>query len=255
LDVKEQGVEVIGRFSPTQCPVTDLEGKEILWKELLLGIARGEMASLEVELNDGKRAPQKAWIHLRRKSESESAQARRKARRKAQQDRRQASEFTLLLCEYMMVLTTIAPTELSGEVVLRLYRLRWQIEILFKRWKSLLGLSKLRGKQMSELSWSWVYGKLLYCLLIERRSGRRLGEHKELEKRRQSLWRVWKVVKEEVSAMIVGSPCWSQEKWQQAIKVLGERRRKRRLQSLPEEVLNYVKAELSKSQGGLEVAL
>jgi hypothetical protein len=248
LDVKEQGIEVIGRFSPTQCPVSDLQGKEILWKELLFGIARGQSRSLEVLLNDGKRASQRAWIHLLRKSESESAQARRKARRKAQQDRRQASDFTLLLCEYVMVLTTIAASELSGEVILRMYRVRWQIEILFKRWKSLLGVSKLRGKAMSELSWSWLYGKLLYCLLIERRGGRLLGEQKELEKRRQSLWGVWKVVKEEVSVLILGMPLWSPEKWQEALKMLGERKRKRRLQSLPVEVLKYLKGELSKPQ-------
>jgi hypothetical protein len=255
LDVKEQGVEVIGRFSPTQCPVTDLEGKEILWKETLLGIGRGERATLEVSLDDGKRAPQKAWLHLRRKSEQESAQARRKARRKAQKDQRQASELTLLLCEYVMVLTTIAPSELSGEVVLRLYRVRWQIEIVFKRWKSLLGLSQLRGKEMSELSWSWLYGKLLYCLLIERRGRGRMGEEKELGNRRQSLWRVWKMVKEEVSGIIVGSQSWSLEKWEEALKVLCERKRKRKLQSLPEEVLSYVKAKLSKPQEVLEVAL
>jgi hypothetical protein len=170
LDVKEQEVEVIGRFSPSQCPVKDMEGKEILWKEVLSRLAPGQKATLEVKLDDGKRGPQKAWIHLCRKAETESAEARRKARRKAQKDRRQASELTLLLCEYVMVLTTIGPSELSAEVVLSLYRVRWQIEILFKRWKSLLGLSKLRGKQMSELSWSWLYGKLLYCLLIDRRS-------------------------------------------------------------------------------------
>lgn len=253
LDLREQGVDVIGRFSPSQCIVNALGGKEILWKELLMGIARGQEASLEVELNDGKRGVQKAWVHLRRKSEMESAQARRKARRKAQQDRRQASELTLMLCEYVMVLTTIAPSELSGEVILKMYRVRWQIEVLFKRWKSLLGLSKLRGRAMSELSWSWMYGKLLYCLLLERRSGRRLGEEKGLASRKQSLWRMWKLVREEVSGMILGSQLWLEEKWEEALKVLGERKRKRGLQSVPEEVLSYVKKEIRKLPNILEL--
>jgi hypothetical protein len=255
LEVKEQGVEVIGRFSPTQCLVSDLQGRQILWKEVLSGLAPGQSASLEVQLDDGKGAAQKAWIHFRRKSEMESAQARRKAHRKAQQDRRQVRELTLLLCEYVMVLTTIGPDELSAEVVLMLYRVRWQIEILFKRWKSLLGVSKLRGKQMSELSWSWLYGKLLYCLLIERRSIEKLGEEKSPRVRRQSLWRLWKLVKEEVSGIILGSQKWLADKWKEALKVLEERPRKRNLQSVPEEVLKYIKQELRKRQNGLEVVL
>jgi hypothetical protein len=254
LDMKAQGVEVIGRFSPTQCVVKDLEGKEIPWKERLLEIERGETATLEVLLDDGKRGSQKAWVHIRRKSDKESAQARRKARRKAQQDKRQAKKLTLLLCEYVGVLSTIAPEELPAEVILKLYRVRWQIEILFKRWKSLLGVSKLRGKEMSELAWSWVYGKLLYGLLIEHRSGRRIGRHSDPGQRTQSLWRLWKVVKVEVAAMIAGSHRWQEAKWQEALKVLGERKRKRGLQSLPEEVLKFLKLEFSNPKNALRVA-
>jgi hypothetical protein len=255
LEVKEQGVEVIGRFSPTQCQVTDREGKQILWKEVLTGFAPGQQATLEVQLEDDKRASQKAWIHLRRKSEEESAQARRKARRKAQQDRRQARELTLLLCEYMMVLTTIGPDELSAEVVLSLYRVRWQIEILFKRWKSLLGLWKLRGKQMGELSWSWLYGKLLYCVLIERRSVGKLSQEKVQKVSRQSLWGMWELVKEEVSGIILGSQFWQAGKWEEGLKVLRERPRKRSLQKVPEEVLGYLRQKLRKPQSQFEVVL
>jgi hypothetical protein len=254
LDMKQEGVEVIGRFSPTQCLVKDLGGKEIAWKERLLEIARGETTTLEVVLDDGKRGLQKAWVHIRRKSDKESAQARRKARRKAQQDKRQAKELTLLLCEYVCVLSTISPAELSAEVILKLYRVRWQIEILFKRWKSLLGMSNLRCQQMSQLAWSWVYGKLLYCLLIEHRGGRRMGGPTDPGHRSQSLWRLWKVVKVEVAAMIAGSHLWQEAKWLQAIKVLGERKRKRGLQSLPREVLQYLKIELSKSESASGVA-
>ena len=50
----------------------------------------------------------------------------------------QAREFA----EYFMVWTTVAKTVTSSQI-LDLYRLRWQIELVFKRMKSILGLGHL----------------------------------------------------------------------------------------------------------------
>ncbi len=142
-----------------------------------------------------------------------------------------------------MVLTTISVLELSCQTVFAVYRLRWQIELVFKRWKTLLGASRQRCQRMSELGWSWVYGKLLYCLLIERRAGRVLGWEKLQPEREQSLWRIWKIVKQEVVPMIIGSHHWHDSMWVEAIKVLGERKRKRSLQSIPQSVREYLQRE------------
>jgi IS4 transposase len=49
--------------------------------------------------------------------------------------------------------------------ILQLYRLRWQIELLFKRFKSLLGLGDLPAKQR-DLARSWMLGKLILALLV-----------------------------------------------------------------------------------------
>lgn len=151
-----------------------------------------------------------------------------------------------------MILTTLSVVQLSCQTVLELYRMRWQIELVFKRWKSLLGAAKQRCKRMSELGWSWVYGKLLYCLLIERRAGRVMGWEKLQPEREQSLWRIWKIVKAEVVPMILGSQNWQAIMWVEAIKVLGERKRKRDLQSIPQKVREYLKREFVKGGQSLE---
>lgn len=243
LEINEQGVEVIGRFSPTQCVVEDLEGNQIEWEERFRDLSEGATMSLEVSLNDGQNRAVKAWLHIYRKSATEAAQARRKARRKAHQEGRTIQALTLKLCDYVMVLTTISVLELSCQTVFAVYRLRWQIELVFKRWKTLLGASRQRCQRMSELGWSWVYGKLLYCLLIERRAGRVLGWEKLQPEREQSLWRIWKIVKQEVVPMIIGSHHWHDSMWVEAIKVLGERKRKRSLQSIPQSVREYLQRE------------
>ena len=50
--------------------------------------------------------------------------------------------------------------------VLELYRLRWQIEMAFKRLKSLFHYNDLPAKQ-SESARAWFYGKLLLAALCE----------------------------------------------------------------------------------------
>lgn len=246
LELGREQVEVIGRFSPTQCVVRAAAGQEIEWPEELGGMERGAQKTLTVRLCAGAGENAQAWIHIYRKSEQDSSSARRKCRRKAQQDGRQAKALTLLLCEYVLVLSTIGPAELSGAVVLQLYRVRWQVELAFKRWKSLLAVSQQRCRRMSELGWVWMYGKLLYAVLIERRAARRMGFEKLQPLREQSLWRIWKLVAEEVAPLITGSLSWQESRWQQAITVLGERRRKRRLQTVPAEVLVYLQKGLER---------
>lgn len=252
LEMKERAVEVIGRFSPTQCVVEDEAGNQIEWDKRLSELAEGAATTLAVSLNDGKKERLSAWLHIYRKSGEQAARARRKARRKAQQDGRSLQNLTLRMCDYVMVLATISPPELSREAVFKLYRMRWQIELVFKRWKSLLSLARQRCRKMSELGWSWVYGKRLYCLLIERRANRLLGWEKLQPLREQSLWRIWKMVKAEVVPMISGSLAWKETLWAEAIKVLGERRRQRRLQNIPKEVRSYLEKELVKGGHSLE---
>src|SRR5450759_4390116 len=54
----------------------------------------------------------------------------------------------------------------SAIVALEMYRGRWQIEIAFKRLKSVIGLGHLR-KTDSEGAKAWLHGKLLVAFLME----------------------------------------------------------------------------------------
>ena len=50
------------------------------------------------------------------------------------------------------------------------YRLRWQVELVFKRFKSLAELGRL-PKHDEESAKAWLYGKLLVALLVEKLIG------------------------------------------------------------------------------------
>ena len=56
---------------------------------------------------------------------------------------------------------------LGTREILDIYRARWQIELCFKRLKSLLQLGHL-PKESDESARAWIQGKLLTVMLIER---------------------------------------------------------------------------------------
>jgi hypothetical protein len=72
--------------------------------------------------------------------------ARAKARKKVSKQQRQLKEQTLLLAGWLLVFSSLPVARWSDEQVLTLYRARWQVELLIKRMKSVLGLAQLRGK-------------------------------------------------------------------------------------------------------------
>lgn len=104
------------------------------------------------------------------RKDAESIQRSRKeeienARRKG----RSISEETLFINEYTVLFTTFEKEKFSLRKILAIYRWRWQIELVFKRFKSLLALGCL-PKTTDESSKAWLYGKMFLALLIEKLS-------------------------------------------------------------------------------------
>jgi len=92
----------------------------------------------------------------------------RRARAKSNRDQRSApSNKRLALMDWSMFVTNVSQDIWPAEVVAKVYRLRWRIEIIFKSWKSHLRLRELncRSADLVRLS---VMLKLLYCLLTFR---------------------------------------------------------------------------------------
>ena len=69
--------------------------------------------------------------------------------------------------EVIWVLTTVPQKQLSTGSALELYRFRWQIELLFKRLKSLLHLDMLPSRQ-GPTAKNWMLARLLAAALAQR---------------------------------------------------------------------------------------
>jgi hypothetical protein len=99
-----------------------------------------------------------------RKSAEAAERARRQIARKAQQGGGEPKPETLQYASYVMVFTTVPASQFSTAEVLEWYRVRWQIELVFKRLKTLAELGAL-PKHDDQSARAWLYGKLLIALL------------------------------------------------------------------------------------------
>jgi hypothetical protein len=102
-----------------------------------------------------------------RKSRAAADFAKKKIIAEASRKQKSLLPNTLEFAEYVFVFASIPRSLLSTRNVLELYRSRWQIELCFKRFKSLLGLGHL-PKRSDASARAWIEGKLLTVLLIER---------------------------------------------------------------------------------------
>lgn len=102
-----------------------------------------------------------------RKSEEAIRLSHKKLRRKASRRGNKLQAKTLLYAKYVIVFTTFAQEHFPAHAVLEWYRLRWQIELVFKRFKQIADLGHL-PKHDPESAKAWLYGKLFVALLTEK---------------------------------------------------------------------------------------
>jgi IS4 transposase len=86
-------------------------------------------------------------------------------KKKAIKKQKTPSDEALIMSNYVVVITAL-PDEISADEITRLYRLRWQVELYFKRLKSILDFGNIPLKK-EESIFTWLNGKLLVSLLIE----------------------------------------------------------------------------------------
>lgn len=92
--------------------------------------------------------------------------ARQRARQAAKKKGRQPDARTLLAAGFVLLLTNLPLAKWPPTRIVEAYRIRWQIELLIKRLKSLLNLDGLRA-QDPRLAQAYLLGKLLAALLLD----------------------------------------------------------------------------------------
>lgn len=162
--LQQQGADVIVRVNTGSFPFLDQTGAAMKLAEELGNLKEPNViGSWPVQVRANKQLLQGRLCALR-KSEEATRAAYRKIQRKAQQGGPQTKPETLLYAGYVLVFTTLPEASFSAAEVLEWYRVRWQIELVFKRLKTLAGLGEL-PKHDEASARAWLYGKLLLSLL------------------------------------------------------------------------------------------
>jgi hypothetical protein len=109
---------------------------------------------------------------------------RQKARETAQRKGRTPSKARLALLDWTIFVTNVPAALLSPEQVAVLYRVRWQIELVFKLWKSYCGLKRIAGVRKERVL-TELYGKMIgivltHFLIAPIRMPEGSGAHREI---------------------------------------------------------------------------
>ena len=91
---------------------------------------------------------------------------RRRIRERASRKGKTLDKRTLEAAGYIFLVTSLSVKQWATTEVLALYRLRWQVELVFKRLKSILDLDQLRAKG-PVLAQAYLLGKALAALIID----------------------------------------------------------------------------------------
>jgi hypothetical protein len=130
--------------------------------------AAGGMQSLEVYLgkDDNRIKARLLFEQVPEEVKQQRLERCRKAQAKVSQKRKhwQTSALKEFLCGYNLYLTNADADRLPDALVRLIYRLRWQIELLFKIWKSLLFIDHTKGMNIFRFE-CFLYGRLLFILL------------------------------------------------------------------------------------------
>lgn len=102
-----------------------------------------------------------------RKTKAAIEKAQLALRRKARKNSTKLKAETLEYAKYVVMLTTFPVEEFTAEQILDWYRMRWQVELVFKRFKQIANLGHL-PKHDDSSARAWLYGKLVVALLTEK---------------------------------------------------------------------------------------
>jgi Transposase DDE domain len=166
--VAHQG-DVIIRTNLVTLPLHDAQGVRLDPLEHLRTLRVGQCGQWPVWVRNDKRSMDKGLIAGRLCAVKKSAAAAQKARQRVLRESRrggtQVRPETLEAADYVFVFTTLNKA-FKPQVVMELYRGRWQIELAFKRLKSLVQLGHLK-KHDALAARAWLQGKLLVAFILD----------------------------------------------------------------------------------------
>jgi hypothetical protein len=164
--VVSAGGDVIVRLNRAALPLYERNGTRVDLLPLLRPLQGKTVLEHAAFVKNTNGASIPGRLIALRQSVEATRWAHKRMRRRAQRSRLKLTDEALEFAEYFMLWTSL-PKAITAAQVLNFYRLRWQIELVFKRMKSILGLGHL-PKTDPLSAQAWLEGKIFVGLLVER---------------------------------------------------------------------------------------
>ena len=163
--ILDHGGEVIVRLNLTNVPLLDEQGRRFSLLAHLRRLHGTQVGDWPVVVAD-EHGQVRARVCAIKKSRAAAARARKRAQQENSRKGHQVQASTLEAAGYIFVFTTLSAEHYPAARVLELYRARWQVELAFKRLKSLLATGHLKKTDPIGAK-AWLQGKLLAAVIIE----------------------------------------------------------------------------------------
>jgi hypothetical protein len=163
--VQQRGADVLVRVNPQSFVAFSLAGERVDLLSLVQTLSEPDQTGEWPVVLQGQTSRVTGRVCAIRKSEHAIQQAHRRVERKAIKKQTKTKPETLEHVKYVIVFTTEIRSPVAE--ILEWYRRRWQIELVFKRLKTLAHLGHL-PKHDEGSSRAWLYGKLLVTLLTQK---------------------------------------------------------------------------------------
>jgi hypothetical protein len=153
------------RLRTDWCKLYDHNGKEISIIAAFQHLKSEECGDFHAFTCTKKKQMIPVRICARRKSDADYEKTLQKLKSRESKKQCKTKDETKEFNKYIVVVTSL-PGNVTSSEVLEAYRYRWQIEIYFKRLKSILNIGELPKKQ-EKSSLAWINGKMMVALLVE----------------------------------------------------------------------------------------
>ena len=165
---RDAGADLLVRLTWNSLNLRDGAGEPVDWLALFAKADAAGHFDMPVTVHKarGRFKPLPMRLVITPKPPDIAERARDVARHNARKDQHDVDPRTLRAAGYMILITSLDATAFPPQLLVRLYRVRWQIELAFKRLKSILRLDRLPAKE-SGLARASIAAHLLLALLIE----------------------------------------------------------------------------------------
>jgi hypothetical protein len=193
-------------------PLQDREGRPISLPQWLK-VQSADPAATPAQLSAWVKTPQGIFpvrVVARAIPPEKVEKIRNRLQAESKSKKTRLDERTLLAAGFVMVVSNLPDLTWSASEILDLYRFRWQIELVFKRLKSLLNFDHLRAID-PQLAQVYLLSKLLVALLlteVQWRLALAAPESFQDPERPVSLWRFTQMALEAFRHSFCGSLSW-----------------------------------------------